>query len=102
MVIVLLSRNPLEISPEKKFTEEELAQAIRLSIIAELDAINLYSQFASATENEKIKRVFEDIAKEEKTHVGEFLELLQELDPEQASELEEGRKEVREILEGST
>jgi len=97
-----LSRNPIEKSPEKKFTKEELIQAIRLSIIAELDAINLYSQFASATENEKVRRVFEDIAKEEKTHVGEFLELLQELDPEQASELEEGRKEVREILGGST
>ncbi len=97
-----MSRNPIEKSPEKKFTKEELIQAIRLSIIAELDAINLYSQFASATENEKVRRVFEDIAKEEKTHVGEFLELLQELDPEQASELEEGRKEVREILGGST
>jgi len=97
-----LSRNPIEKSPEKKFTKKELIQAIRLSIIAELDAINLYSQFASATENEKVRRVFEDIAKEEKTHVGEFLELLQELDPEQASELEEGRKEVREILGGST
>lgn len=97
-----MSRNPLEKLSEKRFTKEELVQAIRLSIIAELDAINLYSQFASATEDESIKRVFEDIAKEEKTHVGEFLELLQELDPEQADELKEGRKEVREILGGST
>ena len=39
-----------------------------------------------------------DIAKEEKTHVGEFQALLLEKDPEQARELEAGRKEVKEEL----
>jgi len=38
-----------------------------------------------------------DIAKEEKTHVGEFQTLLLRLDKEQERELEEGRKEVEEI-----
>ncbi len=35
-----------------------------------------------------------DIAREEKTHVGEFLELLLRRDPEQAEELAEGKREV--------
>jgi len=39
-----------------------------------------------------------DIAKEEKTHVGEFQTLLLKRDREQASELEEGRKEVEEKI----
>ncbi|RLG50096.1 MAG: rubrerythrin, partial [Thermoproteota archaeon] len=56
-----------------------------------------YEQMAAATENEKIKRILLDIAKEEKTHVGEFLALLLKLDEEQVKELEEGKKEVEEL-----
>ena len=72
-------------------------QILRTGIIAELDAINLYEQLASNTKNEKIKKVLLDIAREEKTHVGEFLTLLLEIDKEQEKELEEGKKEVEEI-----
>ena len=38
-----------------------------------------------------------DIAKEEKTHVGEFQALLVKEDKEQEKELEEGKKEVEEL-----
>ncbi len=69
----------------------------RAGMIAELDAINLYEQMAAMTENEKIKKVLLDIAKEEKTHMGEFQALLLEIDEEQVKELEEGKKEVEEI-----
>ena len=44
-----------------------------------------------------MKRVFEDVAKEEKTHVGEFLALLKILDKEQAEELRKGAEEVGEL-----
>jgi rubrerythrin len=40
-----------------------------------------------------------DIAREEKTHVGEFQTLLLREDPEQKKELEEGEKEVAELSE---
>jgi len=93
----LLSKNPLDYPSGKKLTKEELAEALRLAIIAELDAINLYMQLARAIDDEKYRKVFEDVAKEEKTHVGEFLALLEILDPEQAKELEEGREEVEEL-----
>ncbi len=94
-----MSKNPLELPKSRKFSREELAQAVRLAIIAELDAINLYIQLAEAVDDEDIKKVFLDIAREEKTHVGEFLAILKRLDPEQVSELKAGEKEVEELIE---
>ena len=67
---------------------------MRAGIIAELDAINLYEQMTAMTENENIKKILLDIAKEEKTHMGEFQALLLREDREQVAELEEGKKEV--------
>jgi len=75
-------------------------EILRIGIIAELDAINLYEQLAALSKNEKIKKVFLDIAREEKTHVGEFQTLLLMLDKEQVEELEKGRKEVEELGRG--
>jgi rubrerythrin len=49
------------------------------------------------TQKKDIRKVLLDIAKEEKTHVGEFQTLLLQLDKEQERELEEGKKEVKEI-----
>jgi rubrerythrin len=72
------------------------AQILRSSIIAELDAINLYKQFAEIAKNPKIKETLLDIAKEEKTHIGEFETLLKEIDPEFSAELIKGAKEVNE------
>lgn len=72
-------------------------EILRVAIIAELDAINLYEQLAALTANKNIKTIFLDIAREEKTHVGEFQTLLLKIDEEQAQELEEGRKEVEEL-----
>ena len=47
-----------------------------------------------------IRKVFLDVAREEKTHVGEFLQLLLQVDPEQVEELEKGKQEVKELLKG--
>jgi len=74
-------------------------EILRVGIIAELDAVNLYEQMAGMTKNERIKKVLLEIAREEKTHVGEFQTLLLELDKEQIKELEKGRKEVEELKE---
>ena len=84
--------------PQEKVEEREKdKEVLRVGLIAELDAINLYEQLASATSNEKIKKVLLDIAREEKTHVGEFLTLLLEMDEEQVKELEKGKAEVQEL-----
>ncbi len=78
----------------KKNIDKEI---LRIGMIAELDAINLYEQLATATKNKKIRKVLLDIAKEEKTHVGEFQALLLKLDKEQVKELEKGKKEVKKL-----
>jgi len=86
-----------KIPSEKVEEREKDKEVLRVGLIAELDAINLYEQLASATSNEKIKKVLLDIAREEKTHVGEFLTLLLEMDEEQVKELEKGKAEVQEL-----
>lgn len=40
----MFSRDPSELTRKTKFDREETARAIRLSIAAELDAINFYLQ----------------------------------------------------------
>ena len=91
----MLSQIPLDI---KKVKSQDIDKEIlRVGMIAELDAVNLYEQLAALTANKNLKKLLLDIAKEEKTHVGEFQALLLKLDPEQVKELEEGKKEVDEL-----
>lgn len=90
-----MSKIPFD--PSKLRSSEIDKQILRVGLIAELDAINLYEQLAAQTTNEKIRKVLLEIAREEKTHVGEFLALLLELDEEQVKELEKGKEEVEEL-----
>jgi rubrerythrin len=91
----VLSQIPFDLEKMKK---EDLDKEIaRIGMIAELDAINLYEQLAAMCENKKLKKVLLEIAREEKTHVGEFQTLLLEMDKEQVKEMEKGKKEVEEI-----
>ena len=92
----MLSKIPVDL---QKVSEEDIDKEIlRAAIIAELDAVNIYEQMASLTKNKDIKAVLLDVAKEEKTHVGEFQALLLKLDPQQKKELEEGARELEEEL----
>ena len=94
-MISLLSKIPTNL---EKIDKDNLNKEIlRAGIIAELDAINLYGQMAAMTNDSNITRILLDIAKEEKTHVGEFQTLLLKNDKEQEKELKEGRKEVNEL-----
>ncbi len=93
---MMLAEKPIDLSRLKG--EQVDAQVLRLAVIAELDAISLYEQLAAVASSEEIKKVLLDVAKEEKTHVGEFLEMLLRVDKEQVEELEKGREEIKEIL----
>jgi len=93
----MLSKIPTSLEKVKKHEIDK--EILRLGMIAELDAVSLYEQLAAMTENENIKKILLDIAKEEKTHVGEFQAFLLKLDEEQVKELEEGKKEVDELTE---
>ena len=95
----MLSKIPIILESIGK--EDMDKEILRTGVIAELDAINLYEQMAAMTKNNDIKKIFLDIAKEEKTHVGEFLTLLLKKDGEQGVELEKGKKEVEELTTGT-
>ncbi len=92
----MLSTIPINLDKVRK--EDLDRETLRVGIIAELDAVNLYEQLAAMTENRNIKKLLLDIAKEEKTHIGEFQALLLKQDEEQKRELEEGKKEVDELI----
>jgi len=83
----------------KKMTNRELAQALRLDIASELEAIFLYDAHAASTDDPVAKAVLEEIRDEEKAHFGELVTLMRYLDPEEAEHFEDGAEEVREIIE---
>jgi rubrerythrin len=91
----MLSKIPIDIGKIK--IDDLDKEILRAAIIGELDAINLYEEFANMTENKDLKSVLMDVAGEEKTHVGEFQTMLLRMDNEQEIELGKGKKEVEEL-----
>ena len=72
------------------------AELARIGLIAELDAINLYEQMAELASDPLLKKMFLEIAYEEKEHVGEFEELLRRFDQTQITASKHGAEEVKE------
>ncbi len=91
----MLSQIPVDFAKVKK--ENLNKEILRAAIIAELDAINLYEQMAALTDDPDIQKVLYDIAREEKTHVGEFETMLLRFDAQQVQENEHARKEIKEL-----
>lgn len=85
------------LTPEKKLDPREITRVIRQSIAAELDAIHLYEIIVDSTDDSKVKKVLQDIADEEKVHVGELEELLKKYDKDVIKFNDEGAKEVKEL-----
>jgi len=92
----MLSTIPFHL--EKISSADVDKELLRAAIIAELDAINLYEQMANLATDGTLKTIFLDVAREEKTHVGEFQALLLRQDREQQEELIKGREEIDELL----
>lgn len=82
---------------EGKLGDVELIQAIRQALAAEEEATHLYEMIAEKTDNQLVTKVMQDVAREEQVHKGEFQQLLNRLDPDEAAAIEEGKKEVKEI-----
>jgi len=91
--------NPFAGNVDRKMTNQELAQALRLDIAGELEAIYLYDAHAEATDDPVAKKVLRDIRDEEKQHMGELITLMRYLDPTEMELFEHGAKEVQEMLE---
>ena len=67
-------------------------------IVDEHEAVNEYEDLADRTADPRAKRMYRDIAREEKVHAGELNALLDEQDPENPAAECEGRAEAQEML----
>jgi rubrerythrin len=83
---------------DRRLTHEELIRAIRFTIAAEYEAIQLYMQLAESTDNPLAIKVLKEIADEERVHAGEFMRLLKELAPDEENFYGQGVKEVEGII----
>jgi len=92
----MLSKIPIKLDRIKK--EDQDKEILRAAMIAELDAINLYEEMEGMTQDKNLRNLLSDVAREEKTHLGEFQTLLLKKDAQQKKELDEGRKEVEALL----
>lgn len=87
-----------DLNRDTKLSMEEMLRILRFVMAAESEAVQLYEQAASASSNVLFKKVMRDIAREEKVHIGEFMRVLFELNPEEQKIYEEGFKEVEDMI----
>lgn len=86
------------LSNTKELTDDK--ERIRLAIMAEFDAINLYKQLAFKAKDKKVKDILNHVAEEEKHHVAEFVHLLNLLDDEQVKANKDGKQEAEDVIKG--
>jgi len=84
---------------DRKLTKEELIRAIRFMVASEYEAVQIYMQAAESTDNEKVIKIFREVADDERVHAGCFIKLLFMLDEEEKKLYLKGFDEVNEILE---
>jgi rubrerythrin len=83
--------NELVASKKGKSLDAAIA---RLAMVAELDAANLYEQMIPQATDKDLKEILQDIANEEKVHVGEFEYILEKVDPQWDEYEDEGEEEA--------
>ena len=81
------------LSYNEKYDKKRLAIAIREKINEENDAINSYLSLVPHIVDNNIRSIIEDIANEEKVHVGELQQILYSIDPNELTKEKEGRRE---------
>lgn len=86
--------NPFVANVSRQMSPEELIQAIRVDIAGELEAIIGYEAHAMSTNDERVKKIINHIADEERQHVGELQQLLCFLSPRETEHMEKGRQAV--------
>ena len=81
------------VSMYEKYDSKRMDIEIRAKINEENDAINSYLSLLPHITDPEIFRIIQDIANEEKVHVGELQSILYNLDPDELKKEREGRKE---------
>ncbi len=84
---------------KRTLDNNELIRAIRFSIASEFEAIQLYEQLRDSIENEDAIKMLNEVAGDEKEHVGNFLHLLKILAPDEEDYYKDGWKEAAEVMQ---
>ena len=87
--------NPFVGNVDKQMNADELAQAIRVDIAGELEAIIGYEAHMMATNDQRVKTLLGHIADEERQHVGELQQLLSVLSPKDGQKMDKGKMQVQ-------
>jgi len=87
--------NPFIANVPRQMSNDELAQALRVDIAGELEAIIGYEAHAAAANDERVKKILLHIADEERSHVGELQQLLYMICPKEAEHTEMGKQKIQ-------
>lgn len=87
--------NPFLANIPKQMSNDETAQALRVDMSGELEAIIGYEAHALATNDERVRKVLYHIADEERRHVGELQQLLYMIYPREAENTEKGKQKIQ-------
>ena len=85
-------------TPQRKLTPVEILRAIKFSIAAEYEAIQLYQQIMENTSNKSVIKALAEITEDEKKHVGGLNKLLQILSPQDDKIYQAGAEEILEEI----
>ena len=87
--------NPFVANIPRQMSNDETAQALRVDIAGELEAIIGYEAHALTTNDERVRKVLYHIADEERRHVGELQQLLYMISPREAEHTEKGKQKIQ-------
>lgn len=82
-----------QMDPNFTYSYNSLLIEIRKRLEEEYDAINNYMKMLPHTSEDWVKKIIEDIANEEKAHVGELEYILYKLSPEEKKNVDKGKEE---------
>ena len=85
-------------TPDRKLSPVEILRAIKFSIAAEFEAIQLYQQIMENTNNKNVIKALAEISEDEKKHVGGLNKLLEILSPEDNKIYQAGAEEILEEI----
>ena len=83
---------------DRKLNHDELVRAIRFSIASEYEAIQIYEEIAESIDDEKAQKILNEVANDERVHVGNLSYLLNQLSPKDEKSIKEGIDEAKKIM----
>lgn len=87
--------DPFVANVPKQMTNDELAQALRVDMAGELEAIVGYEAHAMSTTDERVKKVLYHIADEERQHMGELQQILYLISPKDEGQMQKGVQAIQ-------